>query len=105
MLAVAGRGYASLSSTAPTLRFYEWTGRELVTAGEVNGPHSAAFVNGLALLESGELVSVGDDRAAAIWEPGTGRLVRRLEDVSVGRPLAADTSATGSLLSRAGRGA
>jgi small GTP-binding protein len=97
-LAVAGRGYASLSSTAPTLTFYEWTGRELVVHGEVSGPHSAAFVNGLALLESGEVVSVGDDGAAAIWDPGTGRLVRRLEEVSVGRPLAVDSSAIGSSL-------
>jgi len=97
-LAVAGRGYASLSSTAPTLTFYEWNGRELVVDGEVSGPHSAAFVNGLALLDSGELVTVGDDGAAAIWNPGTGRLVRRLEEVSVGRPLAVDASATGSSL-------
>jgi small GTP-binding protein len=97
-LAVAGRGYPSLSSAAPSLRFYEWSGYELLPDCSVTAPHATAFVNGLALLESGEVVSVGDDGAAAIWEAGTGRLVRRLEEAAARRPLAVDASAMGSLL-------
>ncbi|HEV7657699.1 MAG TPA: TIR domain-containing protein [Mycobacteriales bacterium] len=97
-LVVAGRGYPSLSSATPSLTFYRWTGYELIPDCTVTGPHGSAFVNGLALLESGEVVSIGDDGAAAIWEAATGRLVRRLEEASARRPLAVDASALGSLL-------
>jgi small GTP-binding protein len=97
-LVIGGRGYPSLSSATPSLTFYEWNGYELRPECSVTGPHAYAFVNGLALVESGEIVSVGDDGAAAVWEPGTGRLVRRLEEATTRRPLAVDASPVGSLL-------
>lgn len=97
-LVIGGRGYPSLSSVTPSLTFYEWNGFELRPECSVTGPHASSFVNGLARATSGELVSVGDDGAAAIWEAGTGRLVRRLEDAAARRPLAVDATPFGSLL-------
>jgi small GTP-binding protein len=104
-LVIGGRGYPSLSSATPSLTFYEWNGFELRPECSVTGPHAWAFVNGLALLESGEVVSVGDDGAAAVWEASSGRLVRRLEEATPRRPLAVDASGCASLLAIQDEGA